>query len=53
MARIELVGEMMNCGGDELSLSKYDGLEWPEEEMDLLISSCIDEVEIGLQDGLC
>ena len=44
---------MMNYGGDELSSSKYNGLEWPEEEMDLSISSYVDEVEIGLQDGLC
>jgi hypothetical protein len=48
MARIELAGEMTNYGDDELSLSKYNGLEWPKEEIDLLISSCVDEVEIGL-----
>jgi len=48
MARIELVGKMTNCGGDELFSSKYNRLKWPEEEIDLLISSYIDEVEIGL-----
>jgi len=44
---------MTNCSGDELSSFKYNRLKWPEEEIDLSISSCVNEVEIRLQDGLC